>query len=83
MVASPCKEQLYDDKLILSIKDNPRIERIIVSCYGCEIGVDVNPKHVLFERVTMEISLKKDIVITNNDVMPLIHLLRLGGKTFE
>lgn len=66
MIAAPLEEKIYEDYLVLSIKNNPKISKIKLSCYGCPIAIDVNPKHVLFERVTLEISLTKDIIITNN-----------------
>jgi hypothetical protein len=66
MVASPLEEKIYEDWLVISIKNNPKIDRIKMSCYGVAIAIDVNPKHVLFERVTLEISLSKEVVITNS-----------------
>ncbi|RZC43112.1 hydrocephalus-inducing protein -like protein [Asbolus verrucosus] len=65
-VAAPLKQQIYDDFLIISIKNNPKVERIKLSCHGCEVGVDVNPKYVFFERVILNTSVTKEIVITNS-----------------
>lgn len=71
LIANPIKPDLYEDTLLISIKDNPKIEIIKMSLLGYDFAIDVSPKNIIFEKVTTNTSISKEITITNSTPIKL------------
>lgn len=72
VTANPIKANLWTDTLLISIKDNPKINTVKMSLLGCDSAIDVNPKYINFEKATTNTSISAEILLTNSTPIKLV-----------
>lgn len=70
LYALPNKKATFADELLISMKNNPITRSVKLSCTGCKIKFNVNPKSVEFQRVTISQKEQRKISLQNESNVP-------------
>lgn len=65
VTAKPREAGIFTDQLLLAIEDNPRIEKINLSCKACTLNFKVLPKVVRFNRMVINATETVKITLEN------------------
>ncbi|KAK0159232.1 hypothetical protein PV328_010140 [Microctonus aethiopoides] len=59
------------DRLLIMIKNNPRVEEVTLTCFGCELDVTLNKKNLSFGRVLLYRKIHKIVTLKNKSAIPI------------
>lgn len=68
---TPYENEETKDELVMSIKDNPKIERIKLLCKGCSVDVRLTPEKLTFKRMIVDVTESKTVVLENKTPVSL------------
>ncbi|XP_044750410.1 hydrocephalus-inducing protein homolog [Coccinella septempunctata] len=63
--AKPPEEGLFKETLLITIKNNPRVQEIHLSCFACPLKFQVTPKNVNFNKVILGKTESEKIIFRN------------------
>lgn len=64
--ALPDKKATFDNRLMLSIKDNPKVETVNLSCTGCHVNFIITPKSINFDHAVLHNTSRQEILLEND-----------------
>ncbi|KAK0162784.1 hypothetical protein PV327_006530 [Microctonus hyperodae] len=59
------------DRLLMTIKNNPRIEEFTLACFGCELDVTLTRKNLSFGRVLLYRKVNEIVKLINKSAIPI------------
>lgn len=71
VTAVPVEDGVFNDTLLLAIKNNPRIEQIPMSCRGCFICFNIDPVIIRYNRLVVNATETKNLILNNRSLIPL------------
>lgn len=70
--ARPTRKSVFDNQLLLFVKNNPKIEAIKLSCSGCKIIFNIIPKTLDFDRVNLNLTEQKNVTFENETPVSIL-----------
>lgn len=65
LFALPDKKAKFENRLLLSIQNNPKVEVIKLSCTGCHVNFMIRPKLINFDHALINQTSRQEIVLEN------------------
>lgn len=65
LFALPDRKAKFENRLLLSIQNNPKVEVIKLSCTGCHVNFMIRPKLINFDHALINQTSRQDIVLEN------------------
>lgn len=65
VVAVPDKRAKFESQLLLSVKNNPKVEAIQLICAGCHVNFVIRPKLVNFDHAIVNQMSRQEIMLEN------------------
>lgn len=65
LFALPDKRAKFENQLLLSIENNPKVEAIRLSCTGCHVNFMIRPKLINFDHALINQTSRQEIVLEN------------------
>lgn len=65
LYAVPEKRAKYENKLLLSIENNPKVEVINLSCTGCHVNFVIRPKLIDINHALVNQTTRQEVILEN------------------